>query len=557
MGACCSAPSSSRNLIEDIDGTEDDYYKRYLEDSVLGQGEFGIVKLVHDVSRPASPALACKILRKGVVFKDNVLMAAIKPHILKGEVEILRELNGENYCLNLLAIYESARNLFMITEFCGGGMMMEYVVQTHLDQELRTEDVSRIVYQLLSAVSHCSNHRVIHRDIKPENCMFIDSSPSSELRLIDFGSGCLDKGKMPSTGESSGKQSELIWHTTYAGSAFYTSPEMFQRTYTEKTDVWSVGVTLYVLVAGYPADHLQKAFNILHTGKNRRLQELPNLPKDLPDSFYELLGQLLTYKHKQRPRAGDMLQQEFVQFHKDFEKKSMLSIEDIAAEAYTGLGLNGLDPLASRSRTQSVALSGTQQKHSLFLGFKRFERSLTTLLATMLSKNELNRLLELLHARIKEKQVVDEKTMFESKLQDQHSLEGGQTLLVVQVGELKEVLKANFESEHIIETLDKLPYAAAYSHFAYHVALLSDFVEIDLKVMSGLGSKRNNSFSYLRKSSNAGMMTDSVGSRGSVQSLVLLNRNGQALRKNENLSSRSVQGGNIFAKLLESKKRPN
>ena len=56
---------------------------------------------------------------------------------------------------------------------------------------------------------------------------------------------------------------EPAMHSTFAGSAFYISPEMYQPTYTDKTDVWSVGATLYVLVAGYPADKLQKAFNIV------------------------------------------------------------------------------------------------------------------------------------------------------------------------------------------------------------------------------------------------------------------------------------------------------
>jgi serine/threonine protein kinase len=61
--------------------------------------------------------------------------------------------------------------------------------------DLRTEDVSRISYQLLSAVAHCAKHQVIHRDIKPENTMFVDKSLTAELRLIDFGSGCIDAYK--------------------------------------------------------------------------------------------------------------------------------------------------------------------------------------------------------------------------------------------------------------------------------------------------------------------------------------------------------------------------
>lgn len=172
MGNCFSGGAPA-HLIEHADGGEDDYHKRYLEDQVLGEGEFGIVKMVHDVTKQqdeqAAP-LACKVLRKGVVFKDNTLYAPLKPEVLRGEIEILRTLAGDKYCLKMHSIYETSRLLFIVTEYCGGGEMMEYVSQ--LQEDLRSEDVSRIAFQLLSAVHHCCVHGVIHRDIKPENVMF-------------------------------------------------------------------------------------------------------------------------------------------------------------------------------------------------------------------------------------------------------------------------------------------------------------------------------------------------------------------------------------------------
>ena len=62
----------------------------------------------------------------------------------------------------------------MVTEYCEGGEMMPFVASAFDPSKatggLRTEDVSRICYQLLSAVDHCARHRVIHRDIKPGMC---------------------------------------------------------------------------------------------------------------------------------------------------------------------------------------------------------------------------------------------------------------------------------------------------------------------------------------------------------------------------------------------------
>lgn len=208
--------------------------------------------------------------------------------------------------------------------------------------------------------------------------MFVSPQPGADLRLIDFGSG-------------TNKVVDGL-HTTFAGSAFYISPEMFQRTYTSKTDVWSVGVSLYVLVAGYPSECLQKAFNQLQS-TNRNLRDLPNLPDNLPDSFYDMMEGLLTYRHKKRKSAGEVLTHEFVQFHKE-----AFSVENISMHAQLDeVGpLPGIQRPYTMGRTTSVSLRGSVGRHSQFLDYQKYQRSLTTLLATLLNKKELAELISVI-----------------------------------------------------------------------------------------------------------------------------------------------------------------
>jgi len=398
MGACLSGAGT---FIEQSDGGEEEFHNRFIEDRILGEGEFGVVTLVHDlkvrraskhqqISLTASSSsvngdnnnsntnnssisrglnndeksgrlfigndgevgcdydqssMACKALRKGVVFKYNTVYAPLKPDILRREVDILRKLQGKSFCLKIAAVYETPRVIYVITELCAGGDMIQYL--SRREEDLRTDEVSRISFQLLSAVDHCASNNIINRDIKPENIMFVSSSSDSELRLIDFGSG-------------TDKVVEGL-HTTFAGTAFYISPEMFQNTYTQKTDIWSVGVCLYVLVAGYPSDKLQTAFNMMHkiTPGERNLKKLPNIPDNLPDSFYVMLNQLLEYKHKKRKKASEILKSDFVRFH------------------------------TFASSVENSNIIGSIGRHSLFLNYQKFERCLTTLLATMLTKSEL------------------------------------------------------------------------------------------------------------------------------------------------------------------------
>ena len=384
MGGCLS--SSKPDFIPKTDGGEEDFHNLYLEDKLLGEGEFGQVKLVHDMK--TNHVCAVKILRKGIVFKDNVVYAPLKPEVLKGEVEMLRTLAGTHYCLKLYGVYETPKFIYLVMELCGGGEMMAYVSQ---QDDLRTEDVSRIIYQLLDAIDHCVSNNIIHRDVKPENVLFLSNMPASEMRLIDFGSGCMDLEPSPP---------EV--HSTFAGSAFYISPEMFQRTYTSKTDVWSCGVLLYVLVAGYPADELQKAFNIMHKSKNRNLRSLPNMPDNMPDSFYDLLEELLCYRHKGRKSAGELLNHEFVQFHK-IHADNPLSLHDVVDDSLSPLA-DDVSGTVSKSKTTSMRLTSSVQRHSLFMDFKKFERSVTTLLATLLAKPEFDKLLETVQKRITEKE---------------------------------------------------------------------------------------------------------------------------------------------------------
>jgi calcium/calmodulin-dependent protein kinase I len=448
MGGCCSGPVQ---LIDTVDGNEDDYQRRYLEDKILGEGEFGIVKMVYDTSlmkqhmllmsnsngdngpSPEEPKpLACKVLRKGVVFKDNVLYTPLKPEVLKGEIDMLRTLAGEYYCLKLCAVYESPKRLFVVTEYCSGGVMTQYVAA--LGSTFTSDDVSRIAYQLLSAINHCSKYRIIHRDIKPDNVMFTHAQPGADIRLIDFGSGCMDA-----------KQSDVACvHGTFAGSAFYISPEVFRRSYTGMTDVWSVGVTIYVLVAGYPADKLQAAFNLLQC-EERNLRKLPNLPDNLPGSFYDLLDGCLTYRYQKRPPASKLLQYDFLSLHQKHEYDDTSDLQEVTSEtnsvslisSHDNLKGNNVDSsIPSMRRNNSVNLFETVARHNLFLDFQKYERSLTTLLATLLSKSDLEQLIRKLETQVK----LDDTPFLVGQSANETVNINEQQLAVVPVSDLKVIL---------------------------------------------------------------------------------------------------------------------
>ena len=181
---------------------------------------------------------------------------------------------------------------------------------------------------------------------------------------------------------------------------FYISPEVFQKEYTTKTDVFSVGVVLYVLVAGYPAEQLQAAFNLLHKSK-RDLKSLPGMPTDMPETYFDMLDKLLTYRYKGRKSAGEILKEDdFVLFHQEHGD---------AAPKKLMKGKSSTSRRASMKKTASIVLSGTGEKAALAFGFTKFARALTTILATMLNHGDIKALLANVDAHLKKDASLDAK----------------------------------------------------------------------------------------------------------------------------------------------------
>lgn len=167
--------------------------------------------------------------------------------------------------------------------------------------------------------------------------------------------------------------------------------------------MFSVGVVLYVLVAGYPAEQLQAAFNLLHKSK-RDLKSLPGMPTDMPETYFDMLEKLLTYRYKGRKSAGEILKEDdFVLFHQEHDH------DDVAPKKLMKGKSSSTSRRASMKKTASIVLSGTGEKAALAFGFTKFARALTTILATMLNHGDIKALLANVDAHLKKDDSLDAK----------------------------------------------------------------------------------------------------------------------------------------------------
>ncbi|KAI3434242.1 Non-specific serine/threonine protein kinase [Psidium guajava] len=204
--------------------------QRYDLGRLLGQGTFA--KVYYGRSLRTSQSVAIK-----VIDKEKVLKVGLMDQI-KREISVMRIVKHPNI-VQLYEVMATKSKIYFVMEYAKGGELFDKIAKGKLK-----EDVARKFFmQLVNAVDFCHSRNVYHRDIKPENLLLDEND---NLKVSDFGLSALAESK---------RQDGLL-HTT-CGTPAYVAPEVIrQKGYDgAKADIWSCGVVLYVLLAGYLPFH--------------------------------------------------------------------------------------------------------------------------------------------------------------------------------------------------------------------------------------------------------------------------------------------------------------
>ncbi|CAD7934141.1 unnamed protein product [Amoebophrya sp. A25] len=174
---------------------------------------------------------------------------------------------------------DGGKKQIAVMTLCYGVDVCEWLLH-HLETEQHAPPVSKalkVFLQMVEAVGHCHSCGVLHRDIKLENFLFEDAT-EQHVRLCDFGA-LMEKGPSTSSSEDSsgpagtgtGFGGVKVKHL--AGTVQYLAPESIrQKLYSEKTDVYSLGVVLFVLLAAsfpYEVPEKQALRGIFDESKSR------------------------------------------------------------------------------------------------------------------------------------------------------------------------------------------------------------------------------------------------------------------------------------------------
>lgn len=142
------------------------------------------------------------------------------------------------------------------------------------------------IKQIAEALKYCHAKNIIHRDIKPENLLL---GHSGEIKIADFGWSV----HAPSSRRN-----------TLCGTLDYLPPEMIEGvTYTEKVDLWSLGVLCYEFLIGKAPFEMPAYSETL----NKISKASYSIPEGIPSSAKELITNLLVIDAEKRWNLDQIL----------------------------------------------------------------------------------------------------------------------------------------------------------------------------------------------------------------------------------------------------------
>ncbi|KAL7410296.1 kinase-like domain-containing protein [Mrakia frigida] len=303
--------------------------KEFVRLKVIGHGAFGVVSLVKE--KETGSLYAMKQLRK-----NDMILKGQEGHV-RSERDLLAAAasggNSEaNWIVKLHYSFQDADNLYLVLDYCGGGDLLNLLVE----KDIFPEDFTKFyIAEMVLALESCHKLGYIHRDIKPDNFLL---GPTGHLCVSDFGLATdlhwahdtayyeqqrrdllkrhgidLEEPGAPRPGAKKldrktaeeimgGEEGLLTWRDknrkklaySVAGTNSYMSPEVIRGLgYGFSCDWWSLGVIMYECLYGYPPfvsqTRQQTRQKILNWSSSLRFPPRPRVSREAIDLIQSLL----------------------------------------------------------------------------------------------------------------------------------------------------------------------------------------------------------------------------------------------------------------------------
>lgn len=283
---------------------------RYKIGKEIGSGHFASV---HEaVDQETGESVAIKIMDKSTSPKQ----------LCQQELRILQQIEdevGHSRLTPIRDVFETDTELCFVLELIRGGDFYDHVAE---NGRMTEQDAAVVIRKLIYALEALHRHGIIHRDIKLENILLEDrhdnDSTFNAFKITDFG--------------YAKHMNEQDVFQNPAGTLGYVAPEVLEkREYGPACDVWSAGVVLYTLLAGYPPfphkegvdvsklsleEALEVELEAITFGRRRDIwkQHLTEEPWcDMSNDVKRLLSRMLKFDPAKRATTQEILEDPWIQ----------------------------------------------------------------------------------------------------------------------------------------------------------------------------------------------------------------------------------------------------
>ena len=218
-----------------------------------------------------------------VILRNNKLIIkdVINIDTYNNEREILLHINKykPNLLIKLIDFWVEDTNNCLAFDYYKKGDLYNYL---HKKFPLNINKAKKIFIKMVNCVKECHNLNVIHGDIKLENFLI---NNDNNFILIDFGMSIICKKK-------------TVYTTTYNGTPLYNAPEYKLGIISFKSDIWSLGIILYLLLHGYLPNY-KSNYSI-------------DYKLDIPLQIRDIINNMLIINYKFRYSIDDILNNEWI-----------------------------------------------------------------------------------------------------------------------------------------------------------------------------------------------------------------------------------------------------
>ncbi|MEP6851024.1 MAG: protein kinase, partial [Acidobacteriota bacterium] len=280
---------------------------RYEITHLLGKGGMG--EVYHAIDTRIKRYVALKVLHSDhVSSKEGLRRFAL-------EAQAVSALNHPH----IMTVYEFEKTaegtLFIVAEYVDGKTLNEHLSGGRLNPARALE----IAIQVSSALSAAHDAGITHRDIKPENIMV---RRDGYVKVLDFGLAKLSAD--PNSSGSGPEDPTQALHKTkpgaVMGTAAYMSPEQARGlNVDERTDVWSLGVVIYEMLAGHRPFWGETSTDIIVSVLQREPPPLVFYAQDLDPELESIVGKTLAKKAAERYQTSGELRIDLEKVRKRIE----------------------------------------------------------------------------------------------------------------------------------------------------------------------------------------------------------------------------------------------